>query len=337
MKNIVQNDSKSIFKFINGNENTSLSEMKGIYIQELLFLLDDYLIELRDNLYIDESITFGLELEVENTDYFRIKKMLQDSNYEWELEADSSLVKGAEIKSPILNDKTKNWFDLKNICEKTSELASIGEKAGGHIHIGYKILGEKEQNWLNLIKLWSIYENIIFRFSYGEFNMQRPSLTRYAAPISKKLVKDYYLLKNSKSDVDEILFHLCNKYDKYCAINFQNVYIGNNNRTKNTIEIRCPNGTLNPIIWQNNVNFFIKLLNYCKSDFFDDYTIEKRSRIINGKYQSLNFYNEIYIDQVLELSDMIFSNNLDKINFLKQYFKSFETEPKYSKVKCLTK
>ena len=43
-------------------------------------------------------------------------------------------------------------------------------------------------------------------------------------------------------------------------MNFNNVVDFHSLKKNNTIEFRCPNGTLNPIIWQNNVNLFAHLL-----------------------------------------------------------------------------
>ena len=56
--------------------------------------------------------------------------------------------------------------------------------------------------------------------------------------------------------------------------------------------------------------------------------------IIRKNYQIYS-YNQIYLEQALELCDMIFDNNLDKIYFLRQYLKSFETTFRIDKlVKC---
>jgi len=108
--------------------------------------------------------------------------------------------------------------------------------------------------------------------------------------------------------------------------NFQNVfpYQAHSFTPNNTIEFRCPNGTLNPIIWQNNVNLFTKLLLFCKEESYQPEVVEAREKINNHKYMKLEWYDEIYLQQALEFSDLIFSNNLDKIYFLKQYLKSFE-------------
>ena len=51
----------------------------------------------------------------------------------------------------------------------------------------------------------------------------------------------------------------------------------------------------------------------------------KRRRENIDKYSYLEWYEEIYLDQSLELADMLFDNNLDKIYFLRQYLKSFQT------------
>ena len=48
----------------------------------------------------------------------------------------------------------------------------------------------------------------------------------------------------------------------------------------------------------------------------------------------------IYLEQALELCDMIFTNNFDKVYFLRQYLKSFEVCKKnadYPKARSLTK
>jgi len=46
--------------------------------------------------------------------------------------------------------------------------------------------------------------------------------------------------------------------------------------------------------------------------------------IVNKYFNDIDCYSEIFLDQALELSDMIFDTNLDKIYFLRQYLKSYE-------------
>ena len=87
------------------------------------------------------------------------------------------------------------------------------------------------------------------------------------------------------------------------------------------------------------LSFFVKLLLYSKSTLFNDDLVQKRHKLTENKYYGLEWYKESYIDQALELCDMMFDNNLDKVYFLRQYLKSFEVskDNKYIKAKALTK
>ena len=56
---------------------------------------------------------------------------------------------------------------------------------------------------------------------------------------------------------------LCDdEYNLYDNYNVCNKYC--------TVECRAGNGTTNPIVWQNNINFFIKMLLYCKNSSFNN-------------------------------------------------------------------
>ena len=147
----------------------------------------------------------------------------------------------------------------------------------------------------------------------------------------------YVRYEGKNASISDIL---CRLRERYQAVNFGNVYVGNYNdfAEDNTIEFRCPNGTLNPVVWQNNVNLFVNLLKYSKDLSFDDDIVQKRHLINLDKFLELKWYNEIYLEQALELCDMIFNNNLDKIYFLKQYLKSFQVSKNkedYLKTKCM--
>ena len=317
-------EEEPIFKYLKPNENDRLSLLSGLDLQDLIILLDDYYLKLRKTLGFDESVTFGLEIEFEKAMLQRIKSQLQKNfNSSWLVSHDVSLKKGGEVSTPILHDKAKEWNDVKKVCRIIKASSSIGENSRGHIHIGAHVLGNKPESWINFIKLWSVYENIIYRFSYGDFLTTRSSLMKYASPISKSL---WDISKKSSTDekLSEIIYDI--KDDKYNGVNFNHVKTSNrqNFALENTIEFRCPNGTLEPVVWQNNVNLFVNLLNYSKDIKFDNDRLEKRYAINTAKLYKIDMYDEIYLDQALELCDMIFNNNLDKIYFLRQYLKSFE-------------
>lgn len=217
-------------------------------------------------------------------------------------------------------------------------LATIGTHSGGHIHIGTQTLGSSRESWFNFIKIWSVYENIIFRFLYGEFLTARPSLINYAAPMSKIFWRDYEILKNTDAELHAIISRL--KHGKFQAVNFYKVYDFDHYGIYNTIEFRCPNGSLDPVIWQNNVNLLVKMLTYVRSTTFNDDLVQQRRLLNLEKFSELKFYNEIYLEQALELCDMVFTNNFDKVYFLRQYLKSFQVSEKvddYSKALKFTK
>lgn len=311
-----------LFNYINPKNNDILSKMNGKELQDLIFYLDTYYLELRESLNLDKSVTFGIEIEYENANKEKITKELSNiKTVDWITKADGSLKNGGEINSPVLNDIPNSWNDLKKICLAIKKNAIIGPHSGGHIHIGTQVLGDKIESWLNFIKLWSVYENIIFRFSYGEYLTARPSILKYAFPVSKYFWCDYKSLMEEKEiEVRDIIKRI--SYERHQAVNLYNAYDASNINLNNTIEFRCPNGTLNPIIWQNNINFFVKLLLSSKNNEIDNDIINyRKNKLQNIKY---NLYNEIYLSEALEFCDMIFSNNLDKLYFLRQYLKSYE-------------
>ena len=332
-------DSK-IFELFKPTENDKLSELKGYDLQDLIYYLNDLYLTLRSTLGLDKSITFGMELEFEKSKNALINAelLLNNLNNEFKIKHDGSLgTFSGEIATPILKDLEVDWEKLEKVCRIVSRHATIVEKAGGHIHVGAHILGREKDSILNFLKLWAVYENIIFRFCYGEFLSGRDGISRYA-----------YSMRDRFSDAEKTgredstlsaynVIHMVAR-DKYQAVNFGHVNNLIEEQERNTIEFRCPNGTLNPIIWQNNLNLFVKLIEYAKSNEFNHDIINERESI---NYEVPHFvadYNKIYLKQALELTDMIFNNNLDKMYFLKQYLKKYQyTNQPLAKAKQFTK
>ena len=231
----------------------------------------------------------------------RIDRQLMEvfPNGDWRTKDDGSLHNGSEINSPILRDTKTNWENLNKVCSIVEPLASIDTKSGGHIHIGTQTLGSNRDSWLNFIKMWSVYKNIIFRFGYGDFLTARPSMLEYAEPMTKDFWRDYEKLKSGNASLDAIISKI--SYKRYQAVNFNNVSRNNCNNfdTKNTIEFRCPNGTLDAAIWQNNVNLFVRMLCYSKSTAFNDDLVQQRHQLNLDRFAKLKWYDEIYLGQAL--------------------------------------
>lgn len=332
-----------IFKLLYPKDNDELTKMSKSDKVYALMILKKYYLEYRKKLNISEDITFGLEIEFDEAYRYiieeKIYNMFPDDN--WIVKDDGSLLDGGETISPILTNTEKSWIDLSNVCNIISNYAIESDKTGGHIHIGMQILGNNAQYWRNFALLWSAYENIIFRYLNGEYLSSRSKIEEQARPISKELIENINRINDSgKLHTAYYIMKLLDSGDDYQlrrkrSVNFTNVsdiepYKYDRIENKNTIEFRSPNGTLNPIIWQNNVNLLVHLFMYAKSDRFNEDIINRRINIIkaNGIPSNLRNYSYIYHEQAIELADLIFNNNLDKIYFLRQYFKTEEVSNK---------
>ena len=147
-------------------------------------------------------------------------------------------------------------------------------------------------------------------------------------PISQDILKGIEKINVTQS-VSELL-DLLPRTSKTKAINFTNVKVDEltKRKYKNTIEFRIPNGTANEIVWQNYINTLVKFL-LAQIDIdedFLDYQIEMKN------IPTPITYREIYLRKALELADLIFQSDTDKIYFLNQYLKQEKGKRKVFKI-----
>lgn len=309
-------------KIIDPTKNDFLSLLNKSDLKELLNQIKDVILVYRDNLNLDDIVTFGLEIEYEGIYKSMVDFYINENYPKWSTDKDRSLESGGEIISDILYDNLRNWQDLKKICCFLKEKgANMDINAGGHIHVGAHILGNNPSNWLKFLKVYILYESILFKFAYGNKSLPRKNILFYAKPIAEELLSSIYSFQNSDQNYNLDKYLPIQKRDQ--AVSFKYVRFRDNRKLfGNTIEFRFPNGTKEEIIWQNNINALTKLvLSFQKDNFDEEYIDYKlRTREISSK-NNFSFYNEINITNALELVDLIFDNNLDKIYFLKQYLK----------------
>jgi len=301
-------------------DNDRISSMSKHDLYFLKSCLKNYILDLRESLNLSKNVTFGVEIEVDNIldkiHYLRRSKIFA----EWLWKSEDTLFNGQEIVSYILKDEIRTWDTLEYVFIKLGDCSEITPLCGGHIHFGSQIFGNNKDAYYNLYLLWQAYENIIFRFGYGEFISERDNIDKYAIP---------FLLTVQNTNPTDYFFELhsrmCLSYGKISENNleeYKRCIVGN------TIEVRSPNGSLNPIIWQNNINFFAKLMLYATSKNFNKDLILNRIEEIKDKS---NMYGGIFtylkmldLEKAVELADLIFDNNLDKVYFLRQYIKNEE-------------
>lgn len=349
---MIEND-RRIFKHFKEDGNEMFSKLRFLELKYFLYYLDRYYLEYRDKLGISCDITFGLEIELENfkgtiADLWPFECGIYEivGNKNWVVKNDITLVRGRELATEVYTDNEKTWDDIRRVCDYSSNYLEVGERSAGHVNIGSQILTNNALYWYRFLKLWSIYENIIYRFSYGEYLSYLPYIKNGSKPVASILLDRMEFLKNFiNDDARKLVINAFPKeikpgFLKKNGLSFYKM-LDKLDYSKyeydNVVEIRTPISTLDTIIWQNYVNFFVHLLLYCKSDKYDDDILEKRKNKINNIVLDINNYDYIYVEQALELCDMIFNNNRDKIYFLKQYIKGFdESSEKFKKAKKFT-
>lgn len=306
------------------NRNTKFSSLRGLDLQELLSEIENFYLTYRDILNIDSKLSFGLEIEWEGKDINvdLVREYLKGNISKWIFANDGSLMSGGEIKSPHLTDNPNTWIELKNVCSYLKDIkASVSERTGAHIHFGANIFGEDLEAFLTFLKTFAVYENIFFRFYYGEFLRHRDtSYTRYQK-LASSIRNNYEEINN----IDNLNYrHVFLKEERSSSINFRNLRFGDKSDDKNTIELRMPNGTIEEVIWQNNVNAFAKFILKTINPNFDREYIEKLFLDLSREKANSLLYDEVCLRKSLEFVDLIFDNDLDKYYFLRQYFKNFE-------------
>ena len=80
------------------------------------------------------------------------------------------------------------------------------------------------------------------------------------------------------------------------------------------------NGTLDPVLWQNTINLYAKLLLASHSDIDMD-RLDYLLYRMKGDNVSYREYDALKLDQAFDFADIVFNNMLDKTNFLRQYIK----------------
>lgn len=322
-------------------DNLQLSKLKKHELIDLLELVKNFDYEYLDQINLPNNLHFGIEIEFENGctktikdhmiekyDAIDIKATNRNIVHgfdKWHISNDASLHNGLELSSPIFYDNTEIWQEIKEVCKLINEYkAKATDRTGAHIHFGASFLNNY-QSFINLIKIYTVYENILIKFGYGKSGAPRSGLEKYSKPVASRFLRNInYIVKTESLSELKVWFSPA----KHLAMNLKNVNWSNiNDENKNTIEFRSANGTTDYITWQNLVNAYGHLLNASVSKPIDDEHIKYKLRhyYLKNKDKS-DFFTKIYLKECLELVDIIFDNNYDKIMFLKQYLETTDID-----------
>lgn len=317
---------------------TLFSSLSKSSKERLIKDLKGFYIPYRNNLDIPSDATFGCEIEfnMPGYDYQYIQKLYKQGynnpakeflisiGYPKIWHVDKELPYQFEIISDVLCDEVKTWAELESVLKFYLEHGAYTTMdSGAHVHVGKQLLKKNPDYWCTFLKLWSIFEEEIISFSNGEEYYERFVFHDYS-DYSKEQLKD--VIHNIEIKNYNKKITLLN--DKIYSINFSpkdktinDLFSSKSNfkdfNVDSTIEIRCPNGTLNKIIWQNNINFFVKMILSCSND-------GQKKELIDYLYKKLVLDKDsCNNEKVLILCDIVFNNDLDKFCFLRQYYKDF--------------
>ena len=274
-------------------------------------VLDDQLknlsMQYRSKLTIPKNVNFGLELELDKVDFMEVRRLV--SRYiggDWNVRVDNSLTKlnNAEINSPVLRNNKNTWELLYKMSELLKQINPSYDICSFQINFDGKLLPTGADK-VRFLKLYAMYEDIIYRFSMGEDMSYRESLETYASPI-------ILTLKGMLSINDKAVIETFSDQKRY-GICF---------KTKSTdlIEFRTPNMTDNPCLWQNYITFFYYLLKLVSSGKYNEDEVDRY----------IDEYSKIYIlenyelekrEKAIQLSNKLFFNSTDRINFMHQYLR----------------
>ena len=89
-----------------------------------------------------------------------------------------------------------------------------------------------------------------------------------------------------------------------------------------TLEFRSGMGTLNKSIWQNYVNVDTKMMLCCLDDNKDWDYIDRLFYDTVGNYDLEEFSDRYNLSKAVSFCNFVFDEDIDKLNFLRQYIKS---------------
>lgn len=261
--------------------------------------------EFRSKLTLPHKANFGLELELDKVDLLEVKELVgRNIGGDFSVKNDKSLTTGmnAEINTPVLRNSKATWELLKRMGDLLKKINASYDRCSFQVNFDGSLLPSVEDR-VKFLKIYAMYEDIVYRFSKGEDSTYRDSLEEYASPI-------ILTLKGVLSINNDAVVEMFSNQKRY-GICFKS-------RDCDLIEFRTPNMTDNVCLWQNYVTFFYYLLNLVHSGKINmrevDEYISSYSRIY-----ILENYEKEKEEKALQLSKKLFCNSTDRINFMHQY------------------
>lgn len=315
--------------------------METIDKNNLISYLSEMPFNYRSTLNVPEEMHFGTEIEFMTSNTSEsdrsVRKVINRNStfkkiYKFgvnnRVEVQNRNKRIYEIKTPVFSNNEEDFMSLKNVCNGLESInVMTSNEKGIHVHTDLSVLENNNRFLETFLKLFCIYEHIIFRFSYGEENESTINMTSYSRMVSHKLYK-YLKNYNRSMSYDNFLRELrellkCKSY----AINFHQ----KDDSCKNeTIEVRTFNSTTNSVIIQNDINLVLSIINQIVNNSIDIDLLDYRFSEYDRGFYVKEKYSDLHLDDAIEFSDMIFNDSVDKDYFLRQYV--IKDKPKQKKL-----
>lgn len=263
--------------------------------------------EYRPILTIPKNINFGFELEMENVQLQKVYHLVKDNlGGDWNVKSDKSLelLNNAEIVSPVFQNTKDTWILLQKLGKILEKLNPYYKNSSFQVNFDGSLLPTNEDR-LRFLKLYAMYEDIIYRFSKGTDETYRDSLETYASPIILTLKG----VRNLPAEYAVEMFSNNKRYGIIFKTNKQDL-----------IEFRTPNATSNIILMQNYITTFYYLLMYVMKNKYDKKRIDEYIDHYMKLY-ILESYDRCNEQKAIEFAAEIFPHQIDRTMFLHQYLK----------------
>lgn len=311
------------------------SDFKRIY--DYLYNID---FKYRNKLNVLEDTPFGLELQFNTYRGHDLKHYIKQYNKKHTFDKkiinynDDEIIHQKtndnicfDVKLPVLKNNEEDFNLLKEICDSLNLINNHStSNKGMHLHTNLSILDENNDDLILFLKIITLFEHVIFRFSYGNDLSSNIDLDNYSREISRKIynyIKSEECSEDFYSNINNLRRILsCKSY----ALNFHE---SDNNVKNDTIEFRNFNSTTDSTIIENNINLVFNLFNSVKNNELDRDYIDYKLDDYEYSLYDKNNYDGLFLDDAIEFSDLIFNSSTDKDYFLRQYLVK---EPKQKKL-----
>lgn len=266
----------------------------------------------RMSLNIARDMGFGLEVEIgvpsEDIFYKRIASLPNDL----EVGNDNSIkgTIGVEIRTPVLYNNMKSWKMLKEVSDKLMEGNEYDfSECSFQVNLDNTL---DDEDMLIFLKLYAIYERIIYGFSRGYDKYLRDTISEYADSLVPLMYFNMRYYGESIHTLKNLFYHR-----KSTAISLKKK--GYLDCDVDIIEFRTPNGTNDAWLWQNYVNVFANLMRVAKNKPIDSSVLDYDFYNALTPDVHVRSYEMTSMKLAIEFMDLIFDNDEDKVYFMKQY------------------